>query len=137
MANKIEAIKSAKDGLDVLPDLYRYAADPSLEIPADDLERFKWYGLFHRRTTPGRYMLRLLIPNGVLTSEQCAGIGQLANEFGGCNADITTRQNIQLRDIVLADAPTILQRLYALGLTSQQSGLDNVRNIVGCPLATS
>lgn len=135
MANPIEEIKAAKDGLDVLPDLYRYAANPDLEIPADDLERLKWYGLFHRRATPGFFMLRLRLPNGILSSEQISGIGELVNDYGRGQADITTRQNIQLRWITIADAPRILQRLYALGLTAQQSGMDNVRNIVGCPLA--
>ena len=135
MANPIEELKAAKDGLDVLPDLYRYAANPDLEIPADDLERLKWYGLFHRRATPGFFMLRLRLPNGVLSSEQISGIGELVNDYGRGQADITTRQNIQLRWITIADAPRILQRLNALGLTAQQSGMDNVRNIVGCPLA--
>ena len=42
-ANKIEVLKAAKDGLDVLPDLFRYASlaaageDP--QIPPDDLEQ--------------------------------------------------------------------------------------------------
>ena len=41
MANPIEAIKDAKDGLDVLPDLYRYAAMDEPEFDAGDLERLK------------------------------------------------------------------------------------------------
>ena len=137
--NKIEALKAAKDGLDVLPDLQRYAAlaaageDP--QIPADDFERFKWYGLFHRKPTPGHYMLRMRIPGGVLTSEQAAAVGEIANAVGRGHADITTRMNIQLRWLTIADAPWALQRLAAAGLNSQQSGMDNVRNIVSCPLS--
>lgn len=133
--NRIEAIKSAKDGLDVLPDLHRYAVEGFDAIPADDLERLKWYGLFHRKATPGHFMLRLRIPNGVLTSEQIAAVGEIANRCGRGTADITTRQNIQLRWITIEDAPWVLQRLAAAGLNSQQSGMDNVRNVVGCPLA--
>ena len=138
-ANKIELLKSAKDGLDVLPDLYRYAAlasagkDPA--IPADDLERLKWYGLFHRKPTPGFFMLRMRIPGGVFTSEQAQAIGEISNEFGRGQADITSRMNIQLRWITIADAPRVLQRLAAAGLNSQQSGMDNVRNVVSCPLS--
>ena len=84
--NKIEVLKSAKDGLDGLPDIQRYAAlaaageDP--QIPAEDFERFKWYGLFHRKPTPGYYMLRMRIPGGVLTSEQMAAIGEISNAVG-------------------------------------------------------
>ena len=76
--NKIEELKSEKDGLDVLPDLYRYAVEGVEAIPADDLERLKWYGLFHRKATPGYFMLRMRIPNGVLTSEQIAAVGEIA-----------------------------------------------------------
>ena len=133
--NRIEVLKSAKDGLDVLPDLYRYAVEGVDAVPADDFERLKWYGLFHRKATPGYFMLRMRIPNGVLTSEQITAIGEIANRCGRGTADITTRQNIQLRWITIEDAPWVLQRLAAAGLNSQQSGMDNVRNVVGCPLA--
>jgi ferredoxin-nitrite reductase len=138
-ANKIEVLKSARDGLDVLPDLHRYAAlaaaGENPQIPADDFERLKWYGLFHRKRTPGYFMLRLRIPGGALTSEQIVAIGEIANRVGRGQADITTRMNIQLRWITIADAPWVLQRLSAVGLTTQQSGMDNIRNIVSCPLS--
>ena len=135
MANKIEVLKQAKDGLDVYPDLLRYALEGHAAIDPDDFERLKWYGLFHRKATPGYFMLRLRIPNGVLTSEQAAVVGEIANRCGRGQADITTRQNIQLRWIEIEDVPWIFQRLSAAGLTSQQSGMDNVRNVVGCPIA--
>ena len=51
------------------------------------------------------------------------------------NADITTRQNIQLRCLRLEDIPDIIERLSQNGLTSVQSGMDNVRNITGSPVA--
>ena len=69
MANPIEAIKTAKDGLDVLPDLHRYAQTAEPVYDEGDLERLKWYGLFHRKATPGFFMLRMRIPNGVLPTE--------------------------------------------------------------------
>ncbi|MDA0353303.1 MAG: ferredoxin--nitrite reductase [Chloroflexi bacterium] len=133
--NKIEAIKTEKDGLAVLADLFRYARDGVDTIPDDDLERLKWYGLFHRKATPGFFMLRIRMPNGVLSSEQLEAIGEISNRCGRGAADITTRQAIQLRWITIEDAPWVLQRLAAAGLTSQQSGMDNVRNVTGCPLA--
>ncbi len=133
--NKIEAIKQEKDGLDVLPDLYRYARAGWEAIEEGDLERLKWYGLFHRKVTPGFFMLRLRIPNGVLTSEQLSAIGGIARQYGRGAADLTTRENIQLRWIRIEDAPAILQRLSAAGITTQQSGMDNVRNVMGCPVA--
>ena len=47
------------------------------QIPPEDFERLKWYGLFHRRRTPGYFMLRMRIPGGVLNAEQIAAIGEI------------------------------------------------------------
>jgi ferredoxin-nitrite reductase len=132
--NRIEQIKFAKDGLDVFDDILRYARTGA-EIDDDDIERMKWYGVFYRRQTPGYFMLRLRIPNGILTSGQIAEIGRLSNQFGRGDADITTRQNIQLRWVRIQDIPEIFERLAAVGIEYRQSGMDNVRNITGCPMA--
>ena len=135
--NRFEAMKAAKDGLDVLPDLLRYAAErtPIEEIPEDDLDRMKWYGVFHRKQTPGFFMMRLRTPGGRLTGEQLQTIAGIARDFGRDTADITTRQNLQLRWLTLPNIPEILRRLEGVGITTRQSGMDNVRNFIGCPLA--
>jgi ferredoxin-nitrite reductase len=135
--NAIEAQKTEKDGLDVLPDLLRYAAEgtPIDAIPTGDLDRMKWYGVFHRRQTPGLFMMRLRTPGGRFSGDQLHVVAQVARELGHGSADFTTRQNLQLRGLRLPDIPTILKRLEAVGITTRQSGMDNVRNILGCPLA--
>jgi ferredoxin-nitrite reductase len=135
--NKFEAMKAAKDGLDVWPDLLRYAAEgtPAGELPADDLDRMKWYGVFHRKQTPGYFMLRLRSPGGRLTSDQLQAIAAVARDHGRGTADITTRQNVQLRWLTLPAIPGILARLAEAGIATRQSGMDNVRNFIGCPLA--
>lgn len=80
--------------------------------------------------------MRLKLPNGVTTSEQTRYLASVIQSYGndGC-ADITTRQNWQIRGVLLADVPSILDGLAAVGLNSLQSGMDNVRNPVGNPLA--
>lgn len=135
--NRFEAMKAAKDGLDVLPDLLRYAAEGTAvaDIPADDLDRMKWYGVFHRKQTPGRFMLRLRLPGGHLTSVQLHALADIARDFGQGTADLTTRQSIQLRWLTLPVIPEIFRRLAAVGISAQQTGMDNVRNLIGCPLA--
>jgi ferredoxin-nitrite reductase len=135
--NRFEAFKAAKDGLDVLPDLLRYATEETAieEIPEDDLDRMKWYGVFHRKQTPGFFMMRLRTPGGRLTGNQLQAIAGIAEEYGRGTADITTRQNVQLRWLTLPVIPEILRRLEAAGITTLQSGMDNVRNVIGCPLA--
>lgn len=80
--------------------------------------------------------MRLKLPNGVTTSEQTRYLASVIKKYGkdGC-ADVTTRQNWQIRGVVLPDVPEIMKGLEAVGLNSLQSGMDNVRNPVGNPLA--
>lgn len=80
--------------------------------------------------------MRLKLPNGVTTSEQTRYLASVIKKYGkdGC-ADVTTRQNWQIRGVVLPDVPEIIKGLESVGLTSLQSGMDNVRNPVGNPLA--
>jgi len=137
MANKIEAIKSAKDGLAVRDEITTWAQQGWEQIDKDDLEhRLKWLGIFFRKITPGKFMLRLRIPHGILTATQMRVLAQILEDCGADGVgDITTRQNIQLRGIDFANIPNILQALTKVGLTSVQSGMDNVRNITGSPVS--
>lgn len=81
-------------------------------------------------------MLRFRIPHGLLTSQQLQVIGDIINRYGDRgNGDITTRQNLQVRGIKIEDIPDIFSKLESCGLTSVQSGMDNVRNITGSPVA--
>ena len=81
-------------------------------------------------------MLRMRMPNGILTSQQMGALAEIVQRCGDDgNADITTRQNLQLRGIAIEDIPDIFNRFEKVGLTSVQSGMDNVRNITGSPIA--
>ncbi len=133
--NKIEQIKSEKNGLDVGNDIPRYAELGFESIEEGDLERLKWWGVFFRRHTPGYLMMRIRISNGITNSSQLRAIGWITNNYGRGIADITTRQQIQLRWIRINDVPEILDRLLEVGLVTLQTGMDNIRNVVGCPVA--
>lgn len=135
MANKIEEIKQVKDGLDVGEEIPSFARDGWEAIPEADLERLKWWGIFFRRHTPGYFMVRIRIPNGIATAAQIGAIGYITKHYGRGIADITTRQQIQLRWIRINDVPEILDLLRNVGLVTLQTGMDNVRNVVGCPVA--
>ena len=69
-------------------------------------------------------MMRLKLPNGIVTSEQLRILAQITEDAGegGCG-DITTRQNFQLRGITLDKAPAIFEQLESCGLTTIQSGM--------------
>ena len=139
MSNKFEAMKAEMDGLDVWPDLLRYATEdtPVDQIPDDDLQRMKWYGVFHRPQTPGTSMMRLRLPGGRATSEQLRVIAGLAEAGTHPYLDVASRQNIQLRGFRLPDVPGMIEALPSAGVLCQQTGLDNVRNIMGCPSPVS
>ena len=100
-----------------------------------DKELLKWLGLFARARTPGRFMLRIRMPNGFATSEQLRAIADLSTRFGNSALDLTTRQQIELRGFTLDSVEEIWERLRRVNLSSLQTGMDNVRNINGCPLA--
>lgn len=81
------------------------------------------------------FMVRIRVPNGLLTSEQVRTIASLSSEHGNGVADITVRQNIQLHWIRIESVPEVLDRLYSVGLRTTGACGDVARNITGCPLA--
>lgn len=135
--NKFEKFKAEKDGLAIKDELDHFAQIGWEAMDKTDLEhRLKWVGVFYRPVTPGKFMMRLRVPNGIISSEQMRVLGEIVQRYGDDgNADITTRQNLQLRGIRIEDIPGIFQRLKSVGMTSVQSGMDNVRNITGSPMA--
>jgi ferredoxin-nitrite reductase len=135
--NKFEKFKAEKDGLAVKEQLEHFAQLSWEEMDETDRDhRLKWVGVFFRPVTPGKFMLRMRLPNGILTTTQMRVLAEVVQRYGeDGNADITTRQNLQLRGIRLEDIPDIFNRFKAVGLTSVQSGMDNVRNITGSPVA--
>jgi ferredoxin-nitrite reductase len=133
--NTIEQIKAEKDGLEIVKELPAFAHQGWETIAAGDLERLKWAGVFFRKHTPGFFMMRVRITNGITDATQLQTPAGIAAEFGRGRLDITTRQQIQLRWLRIDDIPTVLARLAEVGLTSLQTGMDNIRNVVGCPVA--
>ncbi len=101
----------------------------------DDNFRWRFHGLFYVAPTQNSYMCRLRIPNGVLGAWQLAGVADLAERCGGGYAHVTTRANLQIREIAAADAPEVVEGLASLGLNPKGSGADNIRNVTGSATA--
>ena len=95
----------------------------------------KYQGLFYVAPAQDSFMCRLRIPNGIFNAWQMRGLADAADSFGGGYADVTTRANLQIREIGAAHAVDMLLAVQALGLTSRGSGADNIRNITGSPTA--
>jgi len=81
------------------------------------------------------YMCRLRIPNGILGAAQFAGLAELAERFGGGYAHVTTRANIQIREVEANNAVAMVEAIQDLGLCSRGAGADNIRNVTGTPTA--
>ena len=143
--NPIEKAKLTKDATNAFTDVYEFAAairagtlDWSEIEKMDFNTRLKWVGLVHRdKRTPGRFMMRVRLPNGVMNADIMRFYADSVEPYGPELGviDVTTRQNIQLRGVVLEDADKIIDGLHKRGHTSLHSALDNVRNMVGSPLA--
>lgn len=133
--NKIEAIKTERDGLAVKEMIAHYAKTGWESIPEEDVQRLKWYGLFLRNPTPGFFMIRVRIPGGKTSSYQLRALADIAGTYGNGVLDLTTRQQIQLRQIRIENVPAIFDKMDEVGLTSLQTGMDNVRGVMTCPVA--
>jgi len=135
--SKIEQAKADLCGLELEPQLAQLAAQGWDSLDEATLTiRLKWLGIFFRPVTPGRFMVRLRLPNGVIHADQLEVLADAVDRCGEWgSADLTTRQNIQLRGLLLEDMAPLLSAMQAVGLTSRQSGHDNPRNITGNPFA--
>jgi ferredoxin-nitrite reductase len=102
--------------------------------PADNF-RWRYYGLFYVAPAQNSYMCRLRIPNGILKHWQLAGVADLAERCGGPYAHVTTRANLQLREIEPKQAIEVVEGIESLGLWSRGAGADNIRNVTGSATA--
>lgn len=129
-----ERAKRDKDALEMWSEIGQRASRG--EFPKGmDVFLTKYHGLFYVTPAQNAFMCRLRIPGGVLRSEQMSRLAQLADDFAGGFADITTRANLQLREIKAAHALDVLMGLRDIGVVTLGSGADNIRNVTCSPLS--
>lgn len=119
-------------------DSYYRIAENARAAKAPDKEetfRFKWYGLFFLSPVEEAFMARLRIPGGQLQASQLKELAHIAKELTSGYVQITTRANLQIRLIKPADTIEFLRRIQAIGLHTQGSGADNIRNLTNNPTA--
>jgi ferredoxin-nitrite reductase len=100
-----------------------------------DIFRWKYHGLFYVAPAQDFFMCRLRIANGILKAWQFAGLADIAEHRGGGYSHVTTRANLQIREIAAAHGPALIEEIVALGLATKGSGADNIRNVTGTPTA--
>jgi sulfite reductase beta subunit-like hemoprotein len=133
--NSIERLKREKSPLRMLDELPALIAAGYEDVDEEDIVRLKWWGLYHDKPKIGTFMLRVKIPGGIVSPAQLRAIGDISNEHGRGEGELTTRQNVQLHYLQLGALPDVFDRLHSAGLTSAGACGDTVRNITGCPVA--
>src|SRR5437868_8204061 len=121
-SNPIEEYKETKDGNPLLirDDLSQLISQGWEALSAADKELLKWVGVFFRRPTPGKFMMRVRMPNGFVSSAQLRAVADLSRRLGNSVLDITTRQQIELRGFTLDSVPVIWEKLRGVDLRSLQ-----------------
>ena len=149
--NQVERWKLERHPLDVYRSVIEEYAPLGPDAPAavaavpGEAERLKWVGLYPQRGGGDAHMMRFKVPGGRLSADQAATIGAISDEYGRGPVvnpvwgegfcDITTRQDIQLHWVRMADVPVIWERLEAVGLGTLQACGDSARNVLCCPVA--
>ena len=127
-----EIWKLEQHGLDIWDKLLAHATENRFPDKADTF-RFRYHGLFYVAPNQNSFMLRCRVPGGQLNGLQLRGLANIADDWGAGYADLTTRANIQIREIAPKHLVKVLLKLQELGMTSRGSGVDNVRNITATP----
>jgi len=96
-----------------------------------DVFRWKFHGLFYVAPAQDSFMCRMRLPNGILNHWQLRGLSDIARQYGGGYSHVTTRANLQIREIGAAHGISVLERLQDIGIVARGSGADNIRNVTG------
>ena len=131
---KEELAKQAKNPLDMWDEIA--ARSDAGEFPkGTDVFLTKWQGLFYVAPAQNSYMCRMRIPGGLLHAWQFRGVADLSDRSAGGFVDVTTRANLQIREIPADQATEVLYGLRELDIVPLGSGGDNIRNCTASPLS--
>ena len=148
-AQRSERLKLAKNPWEAWEEVREFARQGRESVHAEWASLyFKWWGIYTQGdglgVTGGSggegkasefFMMRIGIPNGLLTAHQLRVIGAITKKHARNLADITTRQNIQLHWLTIADLVEVTDKLTEIGLSPKGACGDVIRNVTGCPLA--
>jgi len=148
-AQRAERLKRALNPWDGLNEIRRFAREGFDSIPPEWISTyFRWWGVYTQGDGAGvtggqggvgralqRFMVRIRIPNGIMSSHQLRAIADLTRRYANGIADLTVRQNIQLHWVTIEALPEVLEGLWRVGLNTTGACGDVVRNVTGCPVA--
>ena len=133
--NTVERLKHELFPTELTGQWQRLVDTPYEKLAEEDIVRLQWFGMYHDKPKIGTFMMRIKIPGGRLSPEGLRAVGEICEQYGRDQGELTTRQNFQLHYMTLDHFPEILERLKRVGLTTMGGCGDVVRNITGCPVA--
>ena len=100
--------------------------------PADNF-RWRYYGLFTWRLRTACTRCRTCaFPTASSSTGNLPVLPILPSDrYGGGYSHITTRANLQIREVEPKNAVNMLEAITDLGLCSRGTGADNIRNVTG------
>src|SRR5580704_18098964 len=148
-AQRVERLKRTKNPWEGIEEIRRFAREGFGSIPPEWIGTyFRWWGVYTQGDGAGvtggkngegkaieRFMVRIRIPNGMMTSRQLRAIADLTRRYANGIADLTVRQNIQLHWVTIESLPEVLDGLWQVGLNTTGACGDVTRNVTGCPVA--
>jgi len=129
-----EQAKRRKHPLDMWDELEQHAAEARAP-KGTDVFAFKFHGLFYVAPAQDSFMCRLRFAGGIVPAYQLRQVATIAESLAGGYADVTTRANLQLREIMPQHTVAVLSALHECGIVNRGAGADNIRNITGSPTA--
>ncbi len=106
------------------------------ELAPDAWKQFRLVnGVYSQRQEGDAMMVRVKIPQGVLTSAQLHALADVSERFSTGRGHVTTRQNVQFHFVKLDDTDDALRVLADAGLTTREACGNSVRNVTACPYA--
>src|SRR5512145_1428606 len=91
------------------------------EISPDDWRRFRLLRGTYGQRQDGVQMMRIKIPQGVVTGPQMRALADVATKYSRGFSHITTRQNIQYHFVLLKDAELAMRDLADVGMTTREA----------------
>src|SRR5919109_4742378 len=88
------------------------------EITPEAWRKFRLLRGTYGQRQDGVQMLRIKIPQGIVTGDQLRALGEVAAKYSRGFGHITTRQNMQFHFVLLADAERAMRELGDVGLTT-------------------
>jgi sulfite reductase (ferredoxin) len=101
------------------------------DMPEENFRKFRLGRGVYGQRQPGVQMIRIKLPYGRINADQLVRIADISDKYATGNLHATTRQDIQLHFVKLADTPQLWSDLEDANITLREACGNTVRNVTG------